>query len=114
MQLGYQVPVLQIVASNANFTSDWIRVPVGSSVRLTAAITAIVGAPAGTLFLEFANANLDPVAIFTLACAAVSSSTNFANFAPEFARVRLAQAGGGNSLTMSADLIVIPPDSTPA
>uniref|UniRef100_A0A6H1ZY56 Uncharacterized protein n=1 Tax=viral metagenome TaxID=1070528 RepID=A0A6H1ZY56_9ZZZZ len=114
MQLAYQVPMLQIVASNANFLSDPFRVPVGSNISMLYCVTALVGAPAGTIQLWFLNSNGDPVVVASVAVAALVSGRSALSMSPEFIQFSLTQAGGANTLTMSVDFIVQPSNSTPA
>jgi multisubunit Na+/H+ antiporter MnhB subunit len=114
MQLGYQVPLLQQALANAAFTTDWIRVPVGSCIRLDLACTAIAGAPAASFTLQLMNNNGDPVIAWTQAVAAIGSWNTTLWYSTEWFRVAITASGAGTSVTVSADAVVCPPDSTPA
>jgi len=111
MQLAYQVPILRIVASNANYTSDWFRVPVGSTIRASICVTAIGGVPAGNIQVRGMNTNGDYISYGNLPCAALGTTTLIVECVSEFLRIYLAQAGGVNTLTLSMDFIVSPPES---
>jgi len=103
--------MLQIVASNAAFLSDYFRVPVGSTIRAQTCVTVIAGAPAGNIQLRGMNTIGNYISYGNMACAAVGTSTIILENSCEFLCIYLSQAGGVNTLTLSCDIIVMPPDS---
>lgn len=114
MQLAYQVPLLQLIAGNTNHGSDPFRVPVGSHIRILVVVAAIVGAPAGYVALRFYAT--DGTAYQVWGQGVPAAGTWFADFtlATEFIDFYFLQAGGVNTSTITIEVIISPPDSTPA
>jgi len=110
MEAAQQISILDVTASNANFTGEAIPVVAGSDVRAIIAITAITGSPASNWYLETQTDGNDWVVLATVALASAATATLLAEIVGRRIRLRMTQAGGANNITASADLIIQPPN----